>query len=122
MKFSDLILLLLAAFVLRGCTTGKKPDPNPGDDKFVNLHANLLIFRERSLIQRRDSGAVRRGKDSIFAAYHATPDEYEKALEWYKRDIESWKEFNEKVVKQLEELQRKRSHGNDSAGRIPVKK
>ena len=122
MKFSGLIFLFLAASVLDGCNNGKTPDPNPGDDKFANLHAYLLIFRERSVIQRQDSVTARRGKDSILAANHATPAEYEKALEWYKRDIESWKGFNEKVVKQLEELQRKSSHGNDSASQIPVKK
>ncbi len=122
MKFFFLVILFVSGFLLGGCNSGKRPDPNPGDDRIVNLHANLLIFHERSLIMKRDSSNLRKGRDSIFAAYHATQEEYEKALEWYKRDIESWKAFNEQVVKQLEELQRKSSHGKDSVGQISAKK
>jgi hypothetical protein len=44
--------------------------------------------------------------DSVCASYGVTRGQMQSELEYYRADLPGWKEFNEKVIGRLEELQR----------------
>jgi hypothetical protein len=102
---SVLLLIVLAASSW-SCsrTTGAGAADVPGEN-FVRLYADLLVAREEAPLRGLPDGDTRL-RDSLYRAYHVTPQEFDAAIARAKADIAVWKEFHARVTRRLEEVQK----------------
>jgi hypothetical protein len=83
------------------------------EERLVELYANVLVVREEGRVRGSDTLAVSKRTDSLCAAYGLTRVQLQTELGSERSDLAGWKEFYEKVIRRLEQLQREdRSRGS----------
>ena len=107
--------LLLAV----GCSKRHEAEPFPNEDTYVRIYSDILIEERRVEILHQDPALLMNWKDSLFARNGMNPKEYEEVIAQRKAGLENWKEFNQRVARRLEELQREISVGKDTVKHIP---
>jgi hypothetical protein len=109
------IYLFMCGIAIAGCTRGGNSDLTAGDEPaLIRLHADLLILDQRAALMHKDSSYVSRERDSLYQSAGISRGAYERAIEKYKLEPESWKAFNIKVIARLEQLQRARALPKDT--------
>ena len=107
-KFVLPLLVMACAAALAGlsCSGVRPPARAVPEAKMVDLYAGILVIQEEGRIRGADSVTVIARTDSVCASYGVTRGQMQSELEYYRADLPGWKEFNEKVIGRLEELQR----------------
>lgn len=76
------------------------------ESTFVRLYADRLILQEEAKLAGTDSVMLHHQLDSLCESYGIEDSDVEQNLVHYQEDLATWKEFYDKVVQRLEELQR----------------
>jgi hypothetical protein len=101
------LLLLLFGFA---CSE-RKPNP-PADvlapERFAQLYADLLRQGVQTPGSAHDTLQQRREVDSILALHGTTREGVQTSVEWYNRDVQTWKTITDSVTATLERQQARR--------------
>jgi len=97
-----------------GCSGGGA-DLSPEEEvAVIRLHADILVLEQRAALSHEDSTGLIIGRDSLYGHSGISKTAYEQAIAKYKRDPDSWKAFNLKIINRLEELQKARALPKDT--------
>jgi len=91
--------------LLTSCTEKSRTPSSSPSDAVVYLYTDLELLKIRAQIDKLDSLTTRAKEDSLMRLYGLNHDQYEGAMNSSKTDLESWKQFNERVLSRLEKLQ-----------------
>jgi len=91
--------------LLCSCSSEKSSEKVLPDSTFVKFFADSLIISDEIKIGRMDSSQLRIKIDSLYNKYRFTRDETAITLGYHQENIERWKTFYEKVIKQMELIQ-----------------
>lgn len=99
--FSIIIIIFLISCSEKKTTSNLLPDST-----IVNFQADLMIVQEENQFLRSDSLVRHQRMDSLYTHYNITKEQVEETLDFYRKDINRWKQFYESVMHRLESLQR----------------
>ena len=108
-----LFVLFFVTIALQSCNNDESIDLPIPEVHFVNLYADMLIIREETHISLADSLTTKLRLDSLYASYQITEKQTEIAIQYYKKDLLRWKQFNENVIRRLDSLQQDREQNID---------
>ena len=102
------IICFLVAMVCLSFSCSKRPSTANviPEEKFVHFYADLMIAREEGELLGLGSSGMSMRIDSVYRFYVITPDRMNSTIEYYKNDVNRWKDFHEKVASRLGEIQR----------------
>lgn len=97
---------IITIIVLSSCLEKRAISDLHSDSTFVNFQADLMIIREENQFLKLDSITSYQRIDSLYRHYNLTKEQDQEKLDFYQKEINRWKEFNETVMQRLEFLQR----------------
>ena len=101
--------IIFTLFSVVSCSENRRqPNDTIPREKFTQLYVQLLIAGESGHFSNPDTAKARSKKavvDSILAEHHVTELQVRHTLQEYSKDLKSWKEFYDGVIKRLEEMQ-----------------
>jgi len=107
----ELLLFFTASLVIFISCSRKNTELNLlADTTIVNFQADYLIIQQENQLLRLDSLEQQHRMDSLYHYYNITKDQVDKTLIYYKKDINRWMEFYQKVTQRLEYLQSRELH------------
>jgi hypothetical protein len=77
------------------------------ESTFVSYYADRLVFQEEFRLVHPDSALVHQKQDSLCRHYGVTPEKIARTTRKYQQDLAVWRQFYDKVVKRLAQLQKK---------------
>ena len=121
-----LIYMILLAGILFGCASAapaKKKETQPPQtkmtpDDFVNLYVDLSIVAEKFL---EDSVRLAQAQDSVFKLHNVTRQRFEEFRKMIDEDPQKWGFIWQKIIKKLEELDKKNSESTIEEKSEPAK-
>ena len=121
-----LIYMILLAGILFGCASAapaKKKEAQPPQtkmtpDDFVNLYVDLSIVAEKFL---EDSVRLAQAQDSVFKLHNVTRQRFEEFRKMIDEDPQKWGFIWQKIIKKLEELDKKNSESTIEEKGKPAK-
>jgi len=121
-----LIYMILLAGILFGCASAapaKKKEVQPPQtkmtpDDFVNLYVDLSIVAEKFL---EDSIRLAQAQDSVFKLHNVTRQRFEEFRKMIDEDPQKWGFIWQKIIKKLEELDKKNSESTIEERSKPAK-
>jgi hypothetical protein len=91
-----------------GCSREERPAaPSISDEQFIEFSAQSAVLTREGKLAGQDSLTIRRRLDSLKHAQRITEAQIEEAVSYYRYDLQRWESVTSRVVKRLEELQRK---------------
>ncbi len=100
--------LLLLLLLLGVSCSERKPNPPPGvlpPAHFARVYADLLRQGVQTPALAHDTLEQRREVDSILAFHGTSREAVQASVEWYNRDVETWKTITDSVTANLERQQ-----------------
>lgn len=97
--------IFFCLLLVSGCRSGNPPGSAPDRDQLVKIYADMLIIREENNISRLDSTPARHRIDSLYKTYKTSSGQVDSSIQYYKNDINQWREFYDDVAKRIEEIQ-----------------
>ena len=101
-----LLVILCSSVVVIGCTNDRSNVAAIPETTFVNYYTDWLILQEEAKISRFDSPTIQHKRDSLCQRYGVTQRQIDQTLHEHQQDLTAWRQFYDKVVKRLEQLQR----------------
>ena len=81
--------------------------PKIPEDRFVDYYTSTLVVTQEEKLAGHDSLQVRHRIDSLQQRYQLNPDDIAQTIGYYHSDLNRWKALNLKIIKKLEDLQKK---------------
>lgn len=101
------LYILLWLILLPSCRNASLPGSLLDRARLVVVYADLLIVREENNISRLDSSQARIRIDSLCRTYQTSSARVESSIQFYKSDINQWREFYDEVAARIETIQQK---------------
>jgi hypothetical protein len=95
----SLILLLFMGIPFSGCKTENSELIE--EKRFISIYADIL-YLSGDQYQEEDEVLQREYMDSLLTANDMTMEDFERTLRYYNQDAFRWKNFIEKVIRELE--------------------
>ncbi len=104
----SLLTAIVLMLLLGGCSGKKVPEKPPlTDEQFVEYTVQSAIIEREEKLAGQDSLAIRHRLDSLRAAQHIREVDVDKTVEFYHHNLDRWESVTSRVIKRLEELQKK---------------
>jgi hypothetical protein len=105
-RFLLSLVLCAGGMALLSCSNTPPRTRFIQEEKFADLYARILVVQEEGRLRGTDSLALVGRTDSLCGAHGLTRDGVQTELGYYRGDLPLWREFIEKVIRNLEQLQR----------------
>ncbi|MBI1806604.1 MAG: hypothetical protein HYR76_06080 [Ignavibacteria bacterium] len=103
----------LACIVTLPCIlscAGRNSEPSTSiDTVFVNFYADKMTLQQEANINNVDSAGVMHRMDSLYNFYNLSSQDVETKTTEYRKDVTTWKQFHDQVVRRLERLQQEQA-------------
>lgn len=102
--------LLLGTLILTIVSCSRNfpvPSPKIPEDRFIEYYTSSLVILQEEKLSGHDSSRIKHRIDSLQQRHHLNPGDIKETIGFYHADLNHWKEMNLKVIKRLEEIQRK---------------
>jgi hypothetical protein len=103
MRTQHLLLIFLIGIAF-SCTNKKPDSVSTIDTLVVNFYADSLVWSEEVKLGGRDSAVFALGIDSLYRIHGVSRENVHTSIGKYQKDLSTWKEFYEMLVKRLEYL------------------
>ena len=106
MRFS--ILLVVGVITFASCSRNPQTiPPKIPEDRFTDYYAASLIIVQEEKLLGHDSLWMKHRIDSLRRSYNLKERDIQNTIDFYHDNLSRWREFNSKVIKKIEEIQRK---------------
>ncbi len=102
------LLLILCTIAFAACSRNDQtPSPRIPEDRFASYYASALVITQEGKLLKYDTLMTRHRIDSLQRTYQFSKEDVEETMKFYHNDLNRWKDLNLKVVKNIEEMQKK---------------
>lgn len=99
-----LILILMAGGFV-SCSRSQVGTPPISEAELVRISADRMIIEERAQLRGVDSTRLNAELDSMYGRYGVNSESVSKSLDAVRTDLDRWKEFQQGIVRRLEQIQ-----------------
>ncbi len=103
-----LLIVICLTLPLGGCSGKKEPEKPPlTDEQFIEYSVQSAIIEREEKFAGHDSLAIRHRLDSLRTALKIREEDLDKTVEFYHHHLDQWESVTSRMIKRLEELQKK---------------
>jgi hypothetical protein len=106
MRFALLVFLFVSC-CLASCSREPSHAFSIDPDTLAVIYANYLIVVQENQLMAVDSARAAERVDSLYSQHDIDAEKVRIALDEQRSDLDTWRTFNEKVVRRLEWLQQR---------------
>jgi hypothetical protein len=104
---SRAVALLALLFAFTACSPdGPAPKPSIDENRFVEYYASFMVLSHQLKLEGYDSLGIAHGLDTLRRSFKLEQADIGETFDYYHRHLPQWREFNTRLLKRLEEIQK----------------